>query len=187
MSTYQPIAGVQTVPGPQASRSTTQGHQLTRLWLVNVIGGIGVLGSYAWGAVTQPDPGRLWGSIPLEMQGPYSAFMPLAAVGYLVVMAWSHGRAKRGQLDSTLMVAMISMLVSSTLWMPASFLALENAALLPVVQVVLGITAVASLVILQRIWRAHGSALRRPALLGALAFCWQTVFLDAVVWPRFFG
>ncbi len=154
----------------------------TALWLVNVIGGIAVLGSYVWGVTGVPEPGRLWGRIPEGIRPVYSAFMPLAAIGYFLILAWAHRNPQW-----RMVAAMSVMLVCSTAWMPLSFAALENARLLPLVQAVLALTALASLAMGLIIWQGDPSSLRTAALVGVLAFCWQTVLLDALVWPRFFG
>ena len=152
------------------------------LWVVNVLGGVGVLGSYAWGLLTQDDPSRLWGTIPEAARPIYSLCMPFAAAGYLTVLAWAHRNP-----DPRMVGAMSVMLAASTLWMPLSFAALENAALLPLVQGVLAVTAAASLSMGVLVVQGRASSLRWAALAGIVAFSWQTVVLDAMIWPRFFG
>ena len=58
----------------------------TTTWILNVLGGLSVLGSYAYGLSTHPGQGEmLWGTIPENVRGPYSAMMLPAAVGYLVM------------------------------------------------------------------------------------------------------
>ncbi len=152
------------------------------LWVVNVLGGVGVLGSYAWGILTQDDPSRLWGSIPEGVRPIYSMCMPFAAVGYLTVLAWAHRNP-----DPRMVGAMSAMLAASTAWMPLSFAALNNAALLPLVQAVLAVTAASSLAMGVLVFQGPSSSLRWAALLGIAAFSWQTVVMDALIWPRFFG
>jgi len=152
------------------------------LWLINIIGGISVLGSYAWGLTTQPDPMRLWGQISPSVQGPYSACMPFAALGYLIVLAYTHIRPHRRMI-----MAMTVMLLFSTIWMPLCFAVLDHGWHTAGVQGVLAATAVASLMML-----VHAATdpvrdrLRIAACVGATAFCVQTVLLDAIIWPRFF-
>ncbi len=167
----------------EAPNTTSPSGGLRRLmWVVNALGGVAVLGSYAWGIWTQPDPGRLWGRIPESVQGPYSACMPLAALGYFALLAWAHHH-----VDRVLVGVMTVMLVCSALWMPLSFLALEQPAWLPVVQFVLAGTALAALTLLIRVRKSPPGRLRLAASLGMVAFCLQTVVLDCLVWPRFFG
>jgi hypothetical protein len=60
-------------------------HPQRRLFLIlNLVGGPLVLGSYAHGIATHPDPGAaLWGSVPAAIQPLYNVSMLTAAVGYL--------------------------------------------------------------------------------------------------------
>jgi len=152
------------------------------LWLINIIGGIGVLGSYAWGIGTQADPARLWGQISESVQGPYSACMPFAALGYLVLLAYTHVRP-----HPRMVTAMTVMLVFSTIWMPLCFAVLDHGWPVGSVQIVLAATAAASLTMLWHvITDPVRDRLRIAACVGAAAFCLQTVLLDAIIWPRFF-
>jgi hypothetical protein len=53
------------------------------LW-INILGGIAVLGSYAWGFITHPDAGNaLWGGVPQWLRIIYTSNKLLAAFGYL--------------------------------------------------------------------------------------------------------
>ena len=152
------------------------------LWLVNGVGGPCVLGSYAWGFTTQADPMRLWGSISPSVQGPYSACMPLAAVGYLVLLAHAHRRPRAQTVG-----AMAVLLLCSTAWMPLCFAYLDHGWPLWTVWGSLAGTALASIALLADAFRsAERDRLRLAACLGAIPFCVQTVLLDALVWPVFF-
>ncbi len=169
--------------------SPTTRARLTLL-AVHVVGGVAVLGSYAWG-VAQPDPGRLWGTLPEAAVGPYTASMPLAALGYFLLMAWADRRASAG--EPTEVGAIATLLAASSLWMPLCFAALDGpaearAGWLVAVQLDLATTALASLWLLRAVFatRAPTWAWRLTAA-GWVAFCWQTVVLDALIWPRFFG
>ena len=52
---------------------------------INVLGGMAVLGSYAWGAFARPDGmGALWGGVPESIRGFYTINMFLAAFGYFL-------------------------------------------------------------------------------------------------------
>lgn len=160
------------------------------LLAVHVVGGVAVLGSYAWG-LAQPDPARLWGSLPEAAVGPYSASMPFAAIGYFLMMAWADRRAKAGEHAAT--GAFATLLAASALWMPLCFAALDapleaRTGWLVAVQLDLAITALASLWLLRALVAAREATWAwRVTVAGWLAFCWQTVLLDAIVWPRFFG
>jgi len=58
-------------------------QQLT-LGLINVVGGILVLGSYAHGLITHPaSRDAIWGGVPETIKPLYTANMLFAAAGYL--------------------------------------------------------------------------------------------------------
>lgn len=96
---------------------------VAREWTTHAIGGAAVLGTYAWGAA-QPNVDALWGRLPVEAIGPYTACMPFAAVGYLVTMAWSLQRTRRGDTPWTPTFAMI--LAASAAWLPLCFVDMAN-------------------------------------------------------------
>ena len=156
--------------------------------VLQVLGGLAVLGSYAWG-LQQSDPMRLWGTIPPDWIPPYTACMPFAAVGYLVAT----GLAWRGSDAATLWrlaVPYAGLLVASAAWMPMSLVAVEQAdpGWWTWIQLDLAVTAIASVTLWAHFWfRARWDGGRWwAALVGWTLLCWQTVVLDAVVWPRFF-
>ena len=157
--------------------------------IVQVLGGLAVLGSYAWGIATHPNPECLWGTIPEEWVGLYSSCMPFAAIGYLVATGtwWRRAEpADLGWITATYAV----FLTASTAWMPLSLWAFDQGdpSLWPWIQLNLAITAFASCflgaALVQRA-RLEGG-LWTAAAIGWCALCWQTVALDAVVWPQFF-
>ncbi|MFZ2096680.1 MAG: hypothetical protein WAV05_08590, partial [Anaerolineales bacterium] len=53
------------------------------LFWINLLGGMTVLGSYAWGFLTHANAGTvLWGEVPEWIKPYYSVSMLLAALGY---------------------------------------------------------------------------------------------------------
>ncbi|TNE87425.1 MAG: hypothetical protein EP330_18335 [Deltaproteobacteria bacterium] len=156
--------------------------------IVQVLGGLSVLGSYAWGLATHPDTAeRLWGTIPEAWWTPYSLCMPPAAVGYLVAtwFLWRRDPHSEGYRRTTVWYA--GFLAASTAWMPLCFAALDHsrASLLPAIQAVLALAAVFALAIAAEITRSD-LAHRHRVLAAWSLLCWQCVVLDALVWPRFF-
>ncbi len=171
-------------------------------WLtivINLIGGTAVLGSYAYGVMTHPGAGDiLWGGVPQGIRPFYTAGMLLAASGYF---AFTYFVLFRLDPNDTCLpprfgfglfnILYAAILIPSALWMPLAFLAVEQSslALLWTVRVVLAVVGVASLGLLftlvnvkprQSLW-AH-----RMAMAGSVAFCIQTVLLDAILWGIFF-
>jgi Na+-translocating ferredoxin:NAD+ oxidoreductase RnfA subunit len=82
-------------------------------------------------------------------------------------------------------------LVPSALWMPLTFLAVEQASpgLLWLVRIDLWVVATASLSLLLALLNVEPRQPRwahRLAIVGSLGFCLQTVVFDALVWVTFF-
>lgn len=164
---------------------------------LNLGGGPAVLGSYVVGILGHPDTaGELWGQIPEALRPLYTANMFVAAAGYLVFTAvlWSRVDPDRARTFAGLGFAWFNacyaaILIASTLWMPLSFVALEQPAILPLVWLDLAIVAAGSLGVLVGL-RRHFSRPRptsgRLAIVGAALFCGQTVVLDFLIWPWFF-
>ena len=166
--------------------------------IINVVGGVAVLGSYAHGIATHPETaGQLWGSLPEAAVPFYTGCMPFAAIGYLTVFAFllvqkpSQVRFGRGPAYPWFMGSHAVFLLASTLWMPLCFAALDGASpgLLPWIQLVLAIAGSAALVHVVWLIRLVDSPwprLRAAAIVGATGLMIQCTILDALVWPRFF-
>jgi hypothetical protein len=165
---------------------------------INVIGGVAVLGSYAHGIATHPDPGVVWGGVPLSLQPVYTVSMLAAAVGYLV-FTWvvffriDPATARLGTWPAypVLNGLYVAALLPSALWMPLTFsmLAAPSAETWFAVRLVLTVVGLAALGLiwaLARIAPAPGPAWRIAAIAGAIAFANQTALLDALVWPAYF-
>ncbi len=166
---------------------------------VNVVGGLAVLGSYAHGILTHPGTsGAVWGDVPGALRPWYVTSMLLAAVGYFffsyyVCFVLEPARVRIGaDVGFGMFVwCYVAVLVASALWMPLTFAMLDapSAALWASIRTVLFVVALGSLGILAGVlaaaprpegW-AHGLA-----IAGAIAFCIQTVVLDALIWPVYF-
>lgn len=166
--------------------------------LLNVIGGIAVLGSYAYGFVHYPDSVQaLWGDVPESLLGVYSGNMFLAAAGYLLVFAYLLSRQPAdsrvdngGLLFERLNWLFAVILFCSALWMPLSFALLEapNQDLWWCIRAVLFGTGISALIVGQQLLRygADRGPLFKVALGAYVFFCFQTAVLDALIWPYFF-
>ncbi len=164
---------------------------------VNLVGGLAVLYSYGYGITAHPGSAHeLWGTIPAAWQGPYSAFMPPAAVGYLLVfgvlMATPADRLRVfGRPALPLFTANTALfLFASTLWMPLTFAALDtdNLGWFKYIQLTLAVAGACAALQVPLVAKLEGvgRGWRRAATAGALALAWQCTVLDAIVWPRFF-
>jgi hypothetical protein len=167
--------------------------------LVNLIGGTAVLGSYAYGLLTYPDAGTvLWGGVPEALRPLYTVSMLSATVGYFaftgfLLFAVDPDRVRlAGRFGFGLFNALYALiLIASALWIPLTFAVVEapSNAMWLATRLDLGVVAIASAALLVALL-AH--APRRPiaayalAVLGLVAFSFQTVVLDALVWPAYF-
>ena len=167
--------------------------------LVNVVGGVGVIGSYVHGLSTHPDQaGLLWGTMPESLIPIYSGNMPFAAIGYLLTFAFlmltpPAQLTRKGQpMLGWFTLSTLVFLLASTWWMPLCFQAIDtgDAELLKWIQLVLAVAGAAALgnfVQLLRLDTPPRPRLWRVATVGWAFLVLQCTVLDALVWPRFFG
>jgi hypothetical protein len=167
--------------------------------LINLLGGTAVIGSYVLGL--QAHPGAvdvLWSGVPQGIRPIYTADMFVAAAGYFAFTYFIllrlnpkdtrvYNRFGFGAFNTLY----AGILVPSALWMPLTFLAVQQASLALVwaVRLVLALVAVASLGLLfalVTVKPAQPMWAQRLAVIGAMGFCLQTVLLDAIVWSGFF-
>jgi hypothetical protein len=163
---------------------------------LNVLGGIAVLASYAWGVFLRPESmGALWGGVPEALRPAYQANMLLAALGYFAFTSYVlrlRPAAVRVSLRlgyTTFLVLYALVLLPSALWLPltVSYVAAPGAPLWVAIRAVLVAVGVGSLGLVAALL-----ALRDPprgralALAGLVPFCVQTALLDAIVWPLYF-
>lgn len=169
------------------------------LAVINVAGGIAVLGSYAYCLAAHPESrDGLWGGVPLAARPFYTASMLSAAVGYFPFTAYllfgiDSEQVRVGERFGFGLFPLIYLLilVPSALWMPLTFRVMESWSplLWIAVRAVLALVAVGSLALLIALVLLQPTGplwLHALAISGAVAFCIQTVALDALVWPAFF-
>lgn len=165
---------------------------------LQIVGGPAVLGSYVYSFQRFPDLiDGMWGGVPEGIRGIYTAWMFVAATGYLL-FTWAFlfrsepGRTRilgRGYGLLHLFYALV--LFPSAAWMPLTGLLLEgpSPALWLPVKLVLWATLAGSLGLLAATLGkrpAWPAGLRVAAIAGAAGFCVQTVLLDGIVWVWLF-
>ena len=174
-------------------------QQLT-LGLINVAGGILVLGSYAHGLITHPaNRDAIWGGVPETIKPFYTANMLLAAAGYLaftyfVLFRLHPDNAQLANISGYKVFYLIYafILFPSALWMPLTYSALGHlgsSLYYWAVRIVLAIVGLASLALLGVLLSLHSSessATYWLAIAGAVFFCMQTAALDGIVWSAYF-
>ena len=169
------------------------------LVLINVLGGLAVLGSYAYYLAANPATRtNLWGNVPESLRPAYTVSMLLAAAGYfpftwLFVVRTRPDvfRAVTGFRYTLLFALYALVLIASALWLPmtAKMLVAPDPQLWLWIRVVLalvGIGATGILLLAFRFARAQGGAANLAAAIGAIPFFVQTAILDAIVWPAFY-
>lgn len=164
------------------------------LILINVLGGLAVLGSYAWGFLTYPNAGEvLWGGVPASLQPLYTISMFLGAGGYfafsLYILSLDPSETKTLKRTGYKIFNALyaGILIPSALWLPLTVLAVGMAsqALVWLVRLDLALVAIASLGLLAAISKVQPQRStwnHRLAILGCVFFCFQTVILDAIIW-----
>jgi hypothetical protein len=167
--------------------------------LINLLGGSAVLGSYAWGLASRPEASSLlWGGTPQAIRPLYTVCMLLAAAGYFaftpLIAFRLDPKAARvyrrlGYAAFNLLYAAI--LIPSALWLPLTLLAADRPGpgSLWLVRLDLAVVALGSLGGLGALLTLRPRPPRlayRLAIAGCLAFCFQTVVLDAIVWSVYF-
>ena len=172
--------------------------QKTTMASINIVGGTAVLGSYAYFLMAYPAlAGDFWGGVPDGLRSVYTVNMFLAAAGYFAFTFFlmyrmeptTSGGGRFGLGTFNALYAMI--LLPSALWMPLTFAHLEapSPGLWLLIRLVLFAVGFASLGVLTAFLTADppgAPKLRRWAIVGAVAFCFQTAVLDALVWPVYF-
>jgi len=171
----------------------------TALVLLNVVGGVAVLGSYVHGLLSNPlTRGDVWGGIPEPLKLVYTVSMLCAAAGYFPFTYYILVRidAARVRIAERFGYGLFHVLYAfvlffSALWMPLTFAMLESPSL-PLwyaIRFTLAIVGLASLGILAALLMhrpRESGIVHQAAVIGCVAFCVQTALLDALIWPAFF-
>ena len=166
---------------------------------INILGGIAVLGSYVVGIATHPETsGAVWGGIPEGLQPVYTVSMFLAAGGYFLFTPYVYWQLDPEQVRvfgrygyGAFLLIYAVILVPSALWMPLTFQMIDTpgAGLWLAIRLVLFAVGIASVALIAAVASANPAGSRTGrilAIVGAVAFAFQTAVLDAVVWPAFF-
>ena len=173
-------------------------RQQRTLALLNVLGGLAVLGSY-WFAFTSAElRAGLWGGVPEDLRGLYQVNMLLAAAGYfpftaLFVFGLTPDEFQRttGARFGILHLLYALVLLPSAAWLPLTSLMIAEpgAALwwaIRIVLVLVGLGAAGIVFFSLVLARRRGGVLPWLAFVGSLPFFLQTGILDAIIWPAYF-
>ncbi len=172
--------------------------QQRSLAILNVLGGLAVLGSYALVFAFPPAiRAGLWGGVPEGLRPLYVASMLLAAAGYfpftyqLVFAVEPEDFLEAVGLPYRVLHLFYGLILApSALWMPLTAATLAGVdSLWSAVLGVLGLVAFGSTVllgILVLLALRRGGARSWVAVAGGAAFWVQTAVLDALIWPAYF-
>ncbi len=175
-------------------------HPQKRLLIfIILIGGFAVVGSYVLGVLAGSDMVReLWGGVPEGIQSIISINMFLGAAGfflftYFIVFRVDPAAVRIADRYGYGLFNLIyaAILFPSALWLPLTFLAVDQASVFLswVVRLDLAVVGAASIGLIaallkitprEPVW-AH-----RLALVGTIPFTIQTVILDALIWGLYF-
>ena len=166
--------------------------------LLNVVGGVAVLGGYWLGIDAHSgENDRLWGEIPESVRGVYSFCMFPAAFGYLVSFAylmkadWSQLRFASRPAAGALWALHSVFLLTAALWMPLTWSALDHGTVslywpIQVLLLVTGLCSAGLVLSLRSLIDPPHPRQARWAQWSLLALVFQCLVLDGLVWPRFF-
>lgn len=163
--------------------------------LINIIGGIAVLGSYVYGILAFPELRQsLWGGIDGRWRIIFTLSMLPAAIGYLI---FAHSTLFRGGVlelqNSMLLIRILPhiftvlFLFSSSIWMPAtlSYLSTGNIAWWHAATTALWVTACSLIALLSLTTLLYVAEPSRQTLVGLFGLTYITfhcLVLDAVIW-----
>jgi hypothetical protein len=164
-----------------------------RVLIINLLGGMTVIGSYILEIKTHPGQVEaLWGGVPIWIQPVYSANMFLAAIGYLLILNFVlfhlNSDARIGRLPLWIFdLLFLFILVPSSLWMSLTYAVAESYTFWRwfAVVITLALTGLASIGVLISLIsiRPHPDTMvYKLALIGACFFVLQTAVLDAIIW-----
>lgn len=167
------------------------------LLVINIIGGILVIGSYVLGLKSGSGADVLWGGVPVNWRKLYTASMIVCAVSYFIFFFYILLNVESGSPVAThpwggwlFHLLFVLILLPSALWMPLTNVMASN----PGDLVWIGIRVVLVLVALGSLGITIGLLTLSPrptglfywsSVVGIAWFFLHTGVLDAILWPYF--
>ena len=175
------------------------GAQQIILLIINIIGGVAVIGSYVIGLRGQSGGADvLWGGVPTSIRPVYGVSMILSALGYFAFLYFILFRLVPDEVSiggrfgfSLFFAIFVVMLIPSALWMPLTNVYVGNSSTGTwiAVRTVLVLVGLASIGL---VWALLGLQARNHgvaywlAVAGSGYFAFHTAILDAIVWAALF-
>jgi hypothetical protein len=175
----------------------TNPQKKTLLWLIGV-GGTAILASYAYYLFAHPELRTdFWGGVPGSMRSLYVASMFMAVAGFFAftrfVFRLRPAKVRvAGRFDYRIFQLIYALiLVPSALWMPLTYAMIQDpgAGLWFAIRLTLTLVGIGSLsMVTALLWleSSFPKVAHRLAVVGSIAFSFQTAVLDALVWPAYF-
>lgn len=169
------------------------------LLVINIIGGVAVIGSYIYGLNAQPAGANiLWGGVPGNIRPIYSISMVLAALGYFAFIYFIFFRLIPSDVlvggrfgFSLFYVIFLAILIPSALWMPLTNIYVSNPSTglwmgVRIVLLVVGLASIALVWTLLSLQTKASGVSYWLAVIGSGYFAFHTVVLDAIIWTALF-
>ena len=169
------------------------------LLVINILGGIAVIGSYFFGLKAQAGgASALWGSVPVNIRPVYGISMILAALGYFAFSYFIFFKLVPGEVSiagrfgfSLFYAIFLIILIPSALWMPLTNLYVANpsAGMWIGIRTVLALVGLASIALLWALLTLQTKVPHIPywlAVAGSAYFAFHAAILDAIVWAALF-
>ncbi|MFC1946074.1 hypothetical protein ACFLW1_02615 [Chloroflexota bacterium] len=168
------------------------------LVVINVIGGVGVIGSYLYGLGAQAGGANaLWGGVPAAVRPLYTISMILSAIGYFLFLYFIIFRLDSTQVSiagkfsfSLFFAIFLLILLPSALWMPLTnfFVQSPSTGTWVMVRLVLSLVGIGSVAL---VWALLSLPVREGigywlAVGGGVYFAFHTVVLDAIIWAALY-
>jgi hypothetical protein len=169
------------------------------LLVVNVLGGIAVIGSYIFGLRGQSGGANvLWGGVPASIRPVYTVSMIISALAYFAFLYYIFFQLKPAQTSiagisgfTMFYVIFLVMLIASAFWMPLTNIYVSNpgTGIWIWIRLVLALVGLASIGLFVALLTLQGKV-PGPAYWAAVAgsgyFAFHTAVLDAIIWAALF-
>jgi len=169
------------------------------LLIINVIGGIAVIGSYILGLGTQSGGANvLWGGVPAGIRPVYTVSMIISAIAYFAFIYFILFRIDTKDTliwnrfsYSIFYLIFFLMLAPSALWMPLTNVYVNNQAAgtwiaVRTVLAIVGLASIALVWALLSLQPKYTGFSYWSAVVGSAYFAFHTAILDAVLWAALF-
>lgn len=169
------------------------------LLVINIVGGIAVIGSYIFGLGGQSGGANvLWGGVPTSIRPVYTISMIISALGYFAFIYYILFRIHPEDVViwnrlgfGIFFVIFLLILIPSAFWMPLtnSYVSNPSTGLWIAVRGVLAVVGLASIALAWALLslgtKVHPVSYW-AAVTGSIYFAFHTAILDAVIWAALF-